>query len=147
MTNLSFELLVETDIGWAWAVYEATTRKHIERAVDWTEERQREERLEGLRSGTFEAIVDETGERIGLQQVTDDGPELTIRHLELLPTAQGRGIGTAAIERVVARAAASKRAVSLRVLHVNPRARALYARLGFAVVEERSKSTEMRLVP
>lgn len=65
----------------------------------------------------------------------------------MLPAAQGRGVGTAAIEHVIARASASREVVMLRVLRVNPRARELYTRLGFAVVEERLHSIEMRLVP
>lgn len=147
MISLRFETLAPGDLDWAWAVYDVTTREQVEQSVDWTETRQREERLKGLATGSFEAIVDETGQRVGVLQVTDDGPELTIRHLEVLPTAQGRGVGTAVIESVIGRAAASGRAVSLRVLKVNPRARALYERLGFALVEERSRSIEMRLAP
>jgi ribosomal protein S18 acetylase RimI-like enzyme len=101
----------------------------------------------GLRSGSFEAIVDLQGRRVGLVEVTNDGAALTIRHLELLPSSQGQGVGTAVIEHVVERAKCAGRVVELRVLHVNPRARALYERLGFAVVAERSTSTEMRLDP
>jgi ribosomal protein S18 acetylase RimI-like enzyme len=139
--------LDHNDIDWAWDVYQATTQEHIVQVVDWTDQEQREERLAGLRSGSFEAIIDEAGERVGLVAVTDDGDELTIRHLELLPSVQGRGFGGAVIRTVIDRAATAGKTVSLRVLHVNPRARALYERLGFVVVEERAKSTEMCLLP
>ncbi|MBD8058392.1 GNAT family N-acetyltransferase [Cellulomonas sp. JH27-2] len=144
--SLTFEPLTEADIDWAWDVYEATTREHVEPVTDWTPEHQWAERLAGLRGGSFTAIVD-SGRRVGLAEVTDDGDELTIRHLEVLPAAQGRGIGSAAIEVIAARAAITGQSVSLRVLHVNPRARALYERLGFVVEDERATSTQMRLAP
>lgn len=145
MTDLRFERLTEDDLDWAWEVYEATTREHIEQVVPWTEDEQRAERLAGLRRGCFRAILGEDGERVGLIEVTDDDTELTIRHLELLPRTQGGGVGTAVIESVVARARSLGKSVSLRVLRVNPRARALYERLGFVVEQERVSSTQLRL--
>lgn len=145
--SLTYEALTEADIDWAWAVYQATTREHIEQVVDWTEDEQRAQRLAGLRRGTFQAILDEHGQRLGLLDVVDEGGELSIRHLELLPQVQGHGLGSAVIRDVIARAATSGKSVSLRVLHVNPRARALYERLGFVVEEERARSTQMRFVP
>ena len=145
--EVTFERLSEADIEWAWTVYNKTTREHIERVVDWSEEKQRAERLAGLRGGAFEAILDQAGRRIGLVEATNDGDDITIRHLELLPDVQGRGIGTAVIRSIVTRATASGQAVTLRVLHVNPRARALYERLGFVTDEVRSASTQMRLEP
>lgn len=146
-SRLSLAPLTEMDFDWAWDLYQSTTQAHLAQVLDWTEDEQRMERLAGLRRGSFEAILDWSDGRVGLIEVTDDGADLTIRHLEIAPSAQGRGIGTEVINTVISRAARSGKGVFLRVLRVNPRARALYERLGFALVEERPESTEMRLVP
>lgn len=147
VSELTFVPLSEADLDWAWDVYRVTTQEHIEQVMDWSADKQRDVRLAGLRGGSFGAILDGTGRRVGLIETTDDGDELTIRHLELLPTAQGRGIGATVIRRVIARAAESGKSVSLRVLRVNARARVLYERLGFVVEEERVNSTQMRYIP
>lgn len=84
--------------------------------------------MAGLRSGSFQTILDDSGQRLGLVSVTDEGDDLSIRHLELLPAVQGHGVGTAVIKDIAARAATAGKSVSLRVLDVNPRARRLYDR-------------------
>ncbi|MFJ9387928.1 isochorismatase family protein [Nocardioides sp. NPDC101246] len=99
----------------------------------------------GLESGSFSALIDDHGQRVGFIRVTDDGTALTLRDLAIEPDQQGRGLGSAAVALVAARAARVGQDVVLRVLHINPRAQSLYEGLGFEVDEERSRSTQMRL--
>ena len=49
---------------------------------------------------------------------------------------RGAGIGSAVLRGVIAAAGARAQPVRLRVLRVNVRARALYTRYGFAIIEE-----------
>jgi ribosomal protein S18 acetylase RimI-like enzyme len=63
--------------------------------------------------------------------------------IELLPAWQGKGIGTAIIRTLLAR----RKDVSLRVLTSNPRAAALYERLGFRVVQRTPERLYMRAEP
>ena len=51
--------------------------------------------------------------------------------IALVPEAQGRGIGSAALAQVQREAAAAGIGIELHVMHANPRAAALYRRLGF----------------
>jgi ribosomal protein S18 acetylase RimI-like enzyme len=60
----------------------------------------------------------------------DDG--LHLANLHLLPAYQGRGLGTALVRGVQARAVASRQRLTTQVLKVNP-ARAFYERLGFQI--------------
>ncbi|NHN55118.1 hypothetical protein G9U51_04860 [Calidifontibacter sp. DB0510] len=77
--RVSFEPLTDDDFDWAWDVYRSTTQGHVELVTNASDEEQRSERLAALRRGSFDAILDERGSRIGLVEVTDDGVDLTIR--------------------------------------------------------------------
>jgi ribosomal protein S18 acetylase RimI-like enzyme len=68
---------------------------------------------------------------IGLLAVGEDADEIYLAGIDLLPEWQGRGIGSSIVRSLLERGAASGKPVTLRVLHTNPRAEALYVRLGF----------------
>lgn len=128
---------------WVWEVYQATVREQNDLVLDLDDTGHRERRRAELAEGWFEAIeVD--GQRVGLLEVRPNDDVLDLRHLEVLPDHQGSGVGTAAVQLVIARAREMQKDVALRVLHVNHRARTLYERLGFVVEEDRSRSTQMR---
>jgi ribosomal protein S18 acetylase RimI-like enzyme len=61
------------------------------------------------------------------------GDHVYVRNVALLPEYQGRGIGTAIMSAVIEHADAHGLPVRLQVLKTNPRAKALYERLGFRV--------------
>lgn len=76
----------------------------------------------------------------GLQAETvihpPNGNELIIGHLGVAPEAQGQGIGSALIAHFLSWDAAKGKTAALDVAVTNPRAQALYERLGFLVVKE-----------
>lgn len=76
-------------------------------------------------------------------QRLDHDHAIEIAELQLLPSAQGRGIGTRVMRRVMADAGARGVPVRLRVGRMNRGARALYERLGFRVVEETETHVRM----
>jgi GNAT superfamily N-acetyltransferase len=61
--------------------------------------------------------------------------EIFLASVELLPRWQGRGIGTAIVSLLLDTAEATRKPLTLRVLRTNPRAAALYLRLGLDVGE------------
>ena len=66
--------------------------------------------------------------------------EIILGHLGVAPEAQGQGIGTALVEYLLALDAAKGKTPALDVAVTNPRAQALYQRLGFVVVAERQSN-------
>lgn len=66
--------------------------------------------------------------------------ELIIGHLGVAPEAQGQGIGTALVEYLLSLDIAKGKTPALDVAVTNPRAEALYERLGFVVLAERQSN-------
>ncbi|MFC3736774.1 GNAT family N-acetyltransferase [Paractinoplanes deccanensis] len=71
------------------------------------------------------------GEVIGRLRVVRDAGGLRLAGLQLVPEAQGRGIGTSIVRDLQERAAHEGVPLLLGVEKDNPRARRLYERLGF----------------
>ncbi len=84
-------------------------------------------------------------EIVGYCQVEDQGQELFIRMLLLLPEYQGKGIGGRLIKEVIESAKAESKDVSLQVFKVNKRARAFYERHGFHMTGSTPSSVIMTL--
>jgi ribosomal protein S18 acetylase RimI-like enzyme len=91
-------------------------------------------------------VVEAAGEEVGMLIVEEREDEVFLSELQIVPAWQGRGIGTSIVRSLMERAAAVGKPLTLRVLHVNPRAKALYARLGFQPFEEIETHTYMRWV-
>jgi ribosomal protein S18 acetylase RimI-like enzyme len=87
-------------------------------------------------------VLLEGGVPVGLLKVARDRAPWELIQIQLLPELQGRRLGAALLERVIAEADDAGVAVSLKVLKANP-AQALYERLGFAVVGETEHEFEM----
>lgn len=67
-----------------------------------------------------------------------------IAEIQLLPTFQGRGIGTEILKQLMNEAAHSAISVRLQVLKANDRALTLYRRLGFRVTSESETHFQMQ---
>ena len=96
-------------------------------------------------TGEFLLIVDHSTP-IGRLYLGRLPGELRIIDLTLSPGRRGRGIGTALVERVLARADRERLVVTLHVEPWNP-ARRLYERLGFESIELRGVYEFMRRHP
>jgi ribosomal protein S18 acetylase RimI-like enzyme len=83
-------------------------------------------------------------ELVGYCQVEDQGQELFVRMLLLLPEYQERGIGTRLINAVIESAKAQSKNVSLQVFKVNKRARRFYERRGFRVTGTTARYATMK---
>jgi ribosomal protein S18 acetylase RimI-like enzyme len=79
-------------------------------------------------------LVDETA--AGAVSIEQREDEVYLALIELLPSHQGREIGTAVIQDIINAANAKGMRVSLHVLKANEPARRLYKRLGFTITAE-----------
>jgi RimJ/RimL family protein N-acetyltransferase len=106
----------------------------------WTEQQVRGEIPDSTTS-----VVTAYGVDVGRLRVVRTGGLVELAGLQLLPAHQGRGLGTRIVRDLVAEAAASGRGFGLSVEKDNPRARALYERLGLVVVGDDGDEHGMRL--
>jgi ribosomal protein S18 acetylase RimI-like enzyme len=75
----------------------------------------------------------------------EQGPDsLYINELQIAPGLQGRGIGTAVIERVIEQGASCGLPIVLSLVPANARAMQLYERLGFRVTQVEPPFIRMR---
>jgi len=111
----------------------------------WWEEESRRETLAQVRAGRSE-VIELDGVPIGVQLVDRPGTHIQLEQLYIEKAFQRRGFGTHLLNQLFLEARASNLAIRLRVLAVNP-AKALYARLGFVVVERTPERHFMEWVP
>jgi ribosomal protein S18 acetylase RimI-like enzyme len=117
---------VAATYGWNDQVQESMFRDH------WARDRP------GLR------VLLDGDEIVAAYRVDRRAHEIYLGSIEVAPPRQDRGIGTHVIRALLAEARAEHKKLALHVMKVNPRAMALYRRLGFAIVDE--STTHYRMV-
>ncbi|WP_456359978.1 N-acetyltransferase family protein [Xanthomonas translucens] len=130
----------DADLPWLRDLY-ASTRSAELAAVPWPEAAKRAfldqqfalqhaHYLQHFASADF-LIVEAAQAPLGRLYLDRSAMPHVLVDISLLPQARGHGIGTALVAQAQALAAAAGCALSLHVLHANPAAQRLYARLGF----------------
>ena len=122
----------DADVDFLFALRESSYRTIVEATFGpWLEDQQRLFLANDMAETAYE-IVEADGTPIGAIAVAAHADHDLLEDIMIVPSHQGRGIGTAVMRELMD--AARARAVSLRlsVLDAN-RARALYDRLGFRV--------------
>ena len=109
-------------------------RAVIEQTWGWDEGLQRtyfDRRFEALSI----SIIECDGNSVGAVMLEWKPDDLYIHELQLLPSHQGHGIGSAVIQKLIEQAAHRGLPVTLSVVVANSRAKQLYKRLGFEVID------------
>jgi len=133
------------DVDWLTEVFLGSLRQAITAARGaWDEARERVQFREQLDLASTR-IIQLRGADIGFLLSPDHGDEVELHTLCITPEYQSRGIGSYITRGLVSDARASGRGVVLSVLKANERARKLYERLGFAIVNESVHHHRMRL--
>jgi ribosomal protein S18 acetylase RimI-like enzyme len=91
-------------------------------------------------------IVVVSGERAGRLWADRGNDEIRILDITLLPSFRGRGIGTTLLVELQREAARAGVPLRDSVSHTNPRAAALYRRLGFRAIGETGMYTSMEWI-
>ncbi|MHC4341279.1 MAG: GNAT family N-acetyltransferase [Planctomycetota bacterium] len=116
-------------------VHREAMRPHIEATWGFWDESVQRKRFDDKTDPSTHEVIEFAGRPIGCRWVSRHPDALELVRLWILPEAQGRGIGTFLVRRLLAEAARSHLAVRLRVMKVNP-AHRLYRRLGFRIAGE-----------
>ena len=109
-------------------------KQYVEQTWGWDEARAASKFQERFHRSHYQIVV-VGGRDIGAINREKREDTIYIANIEVAPEYQGRGIGTAITNEIIAEARRDGLSVSLRVLKVNP-ARHLYERLGFIVTNE-----------
>jgi ribosomal protein S18 acetylase RimI-like enzyme len=134
------------DYDFLSALHEAAMREYVERVWGWDDA----EQARILRSRFHPEgwrIIQSENQDIGLLVVDEEDRAIRLAEIELLPAWQGRGIGSSIVRWLMEEAARVGKPLTLRVLHVNGRARALYERLGFRPFKEIETHVYLRWSP
>ena len=117
-------------------------RSPVERAWGWDKEFQH-----NYFDGNFEPkkrlIISVEDEDLGVLQAEWRTDSLFLANNEILPSHQGRGIGTRIVQDLLVRARRESLPVTLQVLLGNLRALGFYERLGFVITGETETSYHM----
>lgn len=132
---MRYELATESDKAYFRDLNRACYQDVVERQFgQWDEAWQDQNFDSKWKEQNFHKII-ERGEVVGGVWVEDHGTHLHLREIQIHPAHQGKGLGTAVLRDVIARAQFEGKRLQLRVLHLN-KALSLYERLGFQRVEK-----------
>lgn len=142
---MEFELRPATDRDreFLYALHRAAMRESVARVWGWDEVWQRAHFDARFEPRGVEVIC-AGGREVGAFRLEEREAELYVASLAVAPEAQGRGLGTAVVHLLLARAGVRRVPVTLQVLKANPRARRLYERLDFRVDGETATHVHLR---
>ena len=133
--NLTLREATAADKDFAYQVKKAAFREYVEQVWGWKEADQWKLHDRRFRAEDFTVIAVNDVDT-GTMYVTQEPDCVQVHQLYILPEHQGQGVGRACMAAVMDWASQLGLPVRLRVLKVNPRAAALYERLGFHVTGE-----------
>jgi GNAT superfamily N-acetyltransferase len=128
------------DFEFVFQLNKANMRKYVELVRVWDDAAERADMYQNF-IPERDQIVQIDGQDVGVFTVEERDEEIYLNHIELLPEFQGKGIGTALIQKVLTKAASRNKPVTLHVLKNNP-ARQFYEHRGFQTVEEIASRTD-----
>jgi ribosomal protein S18 acetylase RimI-like enzyme len=125
-------------------VKKAALRQYIEQTWGWDEVFQRDFHVREYHPTTTD-IITWQGTDVGWLEVERGNDSFFLSEIYILPEYQSRGVGSAIIGQIIREAKETQLPLRLEVLKVNPRAQALYEKLGFVVTGESETHNLMRL--
>lgn len=135
MPDVTLRPATEEDSEFVFLVKKAALRDYVELTWGWNESFQREYHENDYDPSRTQIIM-ESGHDVGWILVSEEEEEFQLQEIYLYPDYQYRGIGSLLIRELLSRAASQLKPVKLQVLKVNVRARRLYERLCFRIVNE-----------
>lgn len=140
---IHFRDATAADFNLAFEIKKASIKPYIEIIWGWDEHIQLDFHARDFAPEQTQILVDEQGNDVGLLVVTDDEKTIHINNLLIVNRAQGKGIGTFVLSKFITRAKLSGKSIKLQVFKINPRAKALYEKLGFKTAGQTEFHTQM----
>ncbi len=143
MPLLHMRPATENDLALTYEIAEDAMRGYVEETWGkWDEAEQLQKHRTNFTPETYRIILVKD-EVAGLVAVEEFPSYIWLVKLYLLAKYRGQGIGSQVLQGVQQSATAQDKPVTLRVLRVNKRAQALYAKHGFKVTEESAERLHM----
>ncbi len=146
MGQCSFQQATKHDEAAIFDLYCQVMKEYIIEIWGWDQEWQENDFTKHF---IYENItmVREESKAIGYSQIEDQGNQLYIRMLLLLPNYHRKGIGSRLLNAVIEKANEQSKVVALQVFKVNERAKGFYQYHGFKVKGETTSSFAMVFMP
>jgi ribosomal protein S18 acetylase RimI-like enzyme len=126
----------DADYDALWALHVDTMREYVAATYGWVDAAQAEMFRERWAANLAQRVLVDGGSVVAAFLVQRRADDVYLASVEVAPSHQGRGLGTAIVRRVLAAADTAFAPARLQVMKANPRARRLYERLGFAIEGE-----------
>ena len=146
MGQRSFQEATKHDEAVIFDLYGCVMKEYITEIWGWDQEWQENDFKKHFYPENI-TLVKEEKKAIGYSQIEDQGNQLYIRMLLLLPNNQRKGIGSRLLNAVIQKAKAQSKGIALQVFKANEQARRFYEHHGFYVQGETSSSFTMLFRP
>ncbi len=122
----------QCDFRFAWNLYELLIKELTQELLPWRYASQKAVVRNAVESGDGRIVVIDD-QQVGWLQVHEDERQLYIAQMYLKPEFQSLGIGSRLVGKLIERARASEKELTLSVMKNNS-AKRFYKRLGFVIV-------------
>lgn len=144
--DLVLRRAVEGDSEYAFAMRQAAFRVYVDKSGGWDDLKERQRHARNFVLYDYRVISLQAA-ACGIMTLDLTSDRLKLNQIFIAPEYQGKGIGGRCMSLLFGEARRLGVPIQLRVMKVNPRAGALYERLGFTVVDETETHTIMQWCP
>jgi GNAT superfamily N-acetyltransferase len=145
MADFEFRHIQPQDRAFCWMIYREAMQPLTAQLMQWNEETQRRG-IEAALSDDDASILVADDADAGWLHVIETRRDIHLGHLYLAPPSRNHGLGTKFLRWMGERAKRKDKGFTLEVLK-NNRARALYERLGFRIIQTSALKYTMQLGP
>lgn len=134
ITMIQYRKATDKDFELALQIKSRSIKIYIDKIWGWDDTVQLEYHRNDFNPATLQIILDNEGHEIGLLDVREDDDLIYIKSILIDHSAQGKGIGTQILTKIIQQSAESNKKIELQVYKINEKARKLYERLGFKII-------------
>lgn len=135
MSQFTFQQATKYDEAILFDLYCQVMKDYISEIWGWDQEWQANDFIKHFNPENI-TVVKEENIAIGYSQIEEQGNQLYIRMLLLLPNYQRIGIGSDLLNAAIEKASAQSKDISLQVFKINEQAKKFYEHHGFHVQGE-----------